>query len=42
MQERYIYAYLSFKLKYLLAILEADGHPSLDHYGNKRGGIPHP
>jgi hypothetical protein len=42
MRERHIYAYKSFKLKDLLAILEANGQPTPNHYVNRRGGIPHP
>ena len=30
------------KPKDLLTILKANGHPTPDHYGNRRGGIPHP
>ena len=29
------------KLNDLLTIRKANGHPTLDHYGNKRGEIPH-
>jgi hypothetical protein len=30
------------KLKDMLTIPRANGHPTPDHYGNMRGGIPHP
>ncbi len=35
------YMRIKVYIKDLLTILGANGHPTPDHYGNRRSGIPH-